>query len=75
MIESLPLSGPAVAWLQRLAREHENGTPVPSAADVRPPETARVLVSFGLVEAVGVGYRLTDLGWWALGHVVEDADA
>lgn len=74
-MDSLPLSGESVRWMQRLAREHETGREWVSFEDVAPSECFRPLVWMTLVEQDDICFRLTDLGWWALGNVVEDADA
>jgi hypothetical protein len=73
--ESLPLSGESVAWMQRLAREHEAGAEWVSFTEVAPSECFRPLLWMGLVEQDDISFRLTDTGWWALANVIEDVDA
>jgi hypothetical protein len=75
MAESLPLSGESVAWMQRLAREHERGQEWVSFAKVAPSECFRPLLWMGLVEQDDISFRLTGDGWWALANVIEDVDA
>lgn len=73
--DSMPLSGESIEWLQRLAREHEAGIPWVSFEDVAVPEAFRPLIWLKLVEQDDISFRLTDFGYWALGNVVENADA
>jgi hypothetical protein len=70
----LPLSTESVEWLQRLAREHEAGHAWVSFEDVAPSECFRPLLWLGLAEQDDISFRLTDLGWWALGNVIEAVD-
>lgn len=73
--ESMPLSAESIEWLQRLAREHEAGHEWVSFEDVAPSECFQSLIWLKLVEQDDISFRLTDFGWWALGSVVENADA
>lgn len=73
-MDTLPLSGESVEWMQRLAREHEAGNAWVSFEDVAPSECFRPLVWMELVERADISFRLTDLGWWALANVVENVD-
>ena len=74
IVEPLLLSGESVEWMQRLAREHEAADAWVSFEDVAPPECFRPLLWLGVVEQEDISFRLTDLGWWALGNFIVNAD-
>lgn len=71
---TLPLSSESVAWMQRLAREHEAGNGWVSFEDAAPSGCFKPLLWMDLVEQDDISFRLTDFGWWALGAVIEDVD-
>lgn len=77
MTDVLPLSGGSVKWMQRLARQHEAGHGWVPARAAWPSDCFQPLIWMGLVEQSDIhfaSFRLTDLGWWALGNVVENVD-
>lgn len=72
MSDLIPVPAEALRWLRRLARAQDlgdgwdEGDPYPSYEE---------LLDIGMVERRPVAFRLSDIGWWTLSHMVPKGEA
>ena len=68
MSDAIVLSAEAVRWLQRLARIRDEN----DGWDESEPECAawEELLALGMIEHRPTAFRLSDIGWWALGRAM-----